>query len=299
MSYIEEVLKKDKRIISDNLRILENFMCIEKDYKKDYELFKINPEIGLLVKKLVLDNPSKIEYIKSLIRESNNQHEIQATSNETEILGVFNSYCKNNDFLQAKKFILESIDTNKESIILKYNAAYFLYEKSDDMQKSIKLLKEIIDQSDSFFEDAYSLIVKCSLKLNFPDFPEIELYVKEMIKYASKPENIILISQFYIDWSNVVKMKSRELDVLKEYDRRRSYKELAQKALNSLTKISTDYQNNHRILYLKSNSYFNLWENEKANNYIDRAIDLIKKSNEGINHLNLYKRFKATIKNRM
>ena len=90
-----------------------------------------------------------------------------------------------------------------------------------------------------------------------------------------KPDTVVAsVEEFLILWSTATKNR-RESDPIADMKKRVRYKELADEGIRLLEPLKS-MRDEHKFHFLLGQAYFNKWENHKAIEPIDKAIDLAK-----------------------
>jgi len=272
---ISDILGVETQAIEACIPTLIDFQCLSKTPVEDTDKYEINPEIRLLTRALA----QKYSTLSSEIRNrilSNYTVDKQLDYSEAELrlIGLYNNYLGEQNFLEAENFIIDQIKKNPESIILKYYYARYQKNHKGDVVGAIKLLESIREKSRNHPE-ILMLLVECYVELDIPNFEQASVYANELSNIDDVALKIRL-AEFYVRWSTSIKMKRCD-DPFDERNRQSKYKDLASKALDILDKIEI---RTHHIFYLIAQSYFNLWEYDDALRMVNKAIDTAEKQGD-------------------
>lgn len=210
------------------------------------------------------------------------------TSEEEEIIGIFEGYAKNQQYADAEDFIKRELKKRPNSILLNYYYALYLKDRRNEIDQAVKILEDLRKISRNH-PTVLKLLFTCYAAVSIPKFESADNLADQiqadLEEYLDQDLELKLgISRFYIRWSISVKM-SRGGDPFEENLRQARYKELANKALKIL--IPLEQQLNqiptpvdilnisvHEVYYRMSQCYFNLWDYDEALRLITKAISL-------------------------
>lgn len=269
MANILEVTVSD---VENSLPPLINFQCIKREFFGNGEKFSINDEIVLLTKSLSRKFPSDVKKIKELVTKSSIEQEFDATIEEFTIAELFEKLLIEGNFLGAEDFIKAQLKNHRKSTLLNYHYSKYLIEKKELYTEAVTILERIRESSNNHIK-VLSLLVECYLSADIPRYEAAHTLILKLEEYADKDKTLcIQVAEFYIKWSSAIKSK-REFDPLDDQLRQQKYKSLTNKALDYL-ELLPQAKNDHRLYYLKSRCYYNLWENNLALKTIKKAISI-------------------------
>ena len=268
---ISEILEVEEIAVSSRIPTLVDFQCLTRMPYERNEKYFINPEIRLLTRALTRNYQELSNTIKEkVVRNFSENRQLEYTIQEAEIISVFDSYISDRDILDAEDFINSKLKEFPQSIILKYYYANYLKDRKKN-EKAIDLLNSIRTPSGNQ-PAILRLLIECYITSTNPRYEEAEIFVEALEKISHHNDaNLCLICEFYVEWSKYVKQFSVRGNKLEEIQRREKYKALARNALLIIDLIQKE---SHKLHYWRSAAYFNIWDNERALSYIDKAIEL-------------------------
>ncbi len=295
---MSDILEVDELILEDRIPLLLNFECLKRINEGNYEKYELNDEIRLLTKSLFYKHKELYQEVRSkFFRNYSIDKQLDYSSEEEVIIGIFDNYLREHQYTEAQDFINEQLKLRPESILLNYYYARFLKERTFDYEGAIQILEKVRETSGNH-TTILKLLFSCYASLSIPKFEKTSLLIEQITENdgGDLKEDVELqleIIRFYIRWSITVRMQQKVNDVLDENIRQAKYKELAKKALSFLNPLETYVMQNksspkiakiniHEIYYWYAESYFNLWDYEKALKMIDKAIKLAESSSQFI-----------------
>ena len=269
---ISDILEIDEVVIKSSLPALISFQCIERINIGVDEKYFISDNVQLLSKGLLSKEDIIQKEIRGkIIKNFTLDKKMDYTTEEMNIIEIFNKYISENNFIEAEDFLNAQLKKHKKSILLKYHFAKYLKEHRREIESAIELLKSI-DKDGFKHPNILRLMVSCYTSMEIPKYDRANKYVNELYTYTDGNDNLkIEISEFYIGWSTFIKESPRLLDPIKEFERKSRYKEVAEFAVDILLKVNEENKD-IRYYYLISHGYYNMWKNDKALEYIDFAI---------------------------
>jgi hypothetical protein len=285
---IADILNVDIREIEKNIPTLVDYQCLSRIAIENTEKYKINPEIRLLTRALALKHGDLSSQIKNkILNNFTIDKQLDYSEDEIQLIGMFNSYLSESNYLEAENFIQEQLKKNPESIILKYYYAQHLKSYKKDVTEAIKLLESVREKSKNHPE-ILMLLVECYMTLEIPNFEKASVYANAL-KGVGEERIQIRLAEFYVRWSTSIKMKRLD-DPFEERTRQSNYKDLASQSLAILDKTRT---RTHHVYSLFAQSYFNLWDYDSALRMINKAIEAAEK--QGDYSQSTYHYFRRTI----
>ncbi len=275
---ISDILELDEDTIEDKIPALVDFQCIKRSNQGEEEKYSVNDEIHLLTKSLALEHTEVANDIEQkIIKNFTLEKRMNYTSEEEEILSIFNSYLREKHFLRAENFIQGELHDNPNSNLLKYHYAQYLKDHKKDLTKAIKILEGIVG-SGYDHPNILRLLVSCFKSLDVPNFNRANIYVDELRNSPlSSDENIKLeIAEFYIDWATSIRLKMN-IDYIEDIKRIQKYQDIARLASELLENIENKTD---KVYYLIAYSYFHQWQYEEAEMMVDLAINISRTDKE-------------------
>jgi len=277
---IVDILGINEYEIENKLPMLINFQCVEKINQGPDEKYALSSNVRLLAKRLTLEYPEIAKQVDLQTRKIF-QAEIKMdfTTHERAIMSCFQDYLKRENYVQGEKYLRDEIEKLPESLYLKYSLAKFLFEKKGDSDSAIQILEKALNElkiKGKFDLNVSRLLLKCFMSCAVPPFERALPYITE-IERKNKSEDIYLeIAEFYIKWSETIRLIPKSSDSLKNYERQSNYKDHAKKGLLILDSIKTIQT--HYFYYLYALAFFNNWDNENALSNIEHAIEVNSKN---------------------
>jgi DNA polymerase III delta prime subunit len=269
---ISDILNVEQSSVEARLGKLMNFQCIIRSSSEIHERYCTNPDVRLLATRLVHDSIELTDAIRRDIARLSGEKRMDYNQEELDAIVIFQQHVADGHLAQAEDFIQERLKQRPESIIYNLHYAKFLKEQKRQPVEAIAKL-ERIRKSSGNDPEVLRLLVLYNIALEPPNFNEAHVFAKELEKYPSNDENIIIdIAEFYTEWATTLKLKI-ELDPIKEMLRQQKYKELSDHAISLLQEHREI--TSHRHHYLLAQCFFNKWEYGMAKSSIDRAIDLL------------------------
>ena len=269
---ISDILEIDEMEIKSLLPSLLNFQCLDRINVGTEEKYSINDNVGLLSKGLLHKEDKVQKKVKSkIIKNFTLDKKMDYTSEEMNIIEIFNKYLAENNYIEAEDFLSGQLKRHKNSILLKYHFAKYLKEQKREIDSAVELLKSI-DKDGFKHPSILRLMISCYISMDIPKYDRAKKYVNELKSYLDENDQIkIEIAEFYIGWSTFIKLSPRCIDPIKEMERKNKYKEIALLAIDTLKQVSED-KKDQRYYYLLSHGYFNMWKNHEAHRVINVAI---------------------------
>lgn len=272
---IADILARDESEIETKIPLLADFQCVKRTNQGRLEKYMVNDEIRLLTRRLVQEHAELAQDIRQKItRNFTLEKQLDYSTQELGILSVFDSYLSEKQFLEAERFIEAELNKSPQSILLKYRYAKYLKEQKRRIEEAIGIL-EAIREPGSNHPNILQLLISCYMSQDVPNYEQASVYVQQIENLPLDDESLKLqIAEFYVRWSNYVKMnRDISFDPIEEMLRQQRYKELADRALVILHQITNK---THKVYYLLAQSYFNKWDYEGAFRMIKKAIQLCK-----------------------
>lgn len=254
---------------------LVNFQCLKKLYQENSEKYIVNDEIRLLSRSLAQKHSLLANDIRNKITINFTvDKQMDFTSEELNLISIFEKYIQENDLLEAEDFIKSQLKEHPHSIVLNFYYARFLKDKKREIDAAIQRLEQIREPSGNHSSILRELS-KYYIALDIPNFDKASIYIIELERSMGNDAAFILeIADFYVKWSTSIKLKS-EINALDEKVRVRKYKDLADKAIELINRVS---ERTHQTYYLLAQSYFNKWNYDVALEMIDRAIGITREN---------------------
>ncbi len=289
---ISDILGLDTQIVEARVPSLIDFQCLSKTPVEDTDKYEINPEIRLLTRALAQKySPLSSEIRNRILSNYTVDKQLDYSEAELQLIGLYNNYLGEQNFLEAENFIVDQIKKNPESIILKYYYARYQKNHKGDAISAIKLLESIREKSRNHPE-ILMLLIESYVDLSVPNFEQASVYANELSSIEDETLKIRL-AEFYVRWSTSVKMKRCD-DPFEERARQNKYKDLASRALSILNDIQL---RTHQIYCLLAQSQFNLWDYVSAYRLINKAIEMAEKKGDFTQSTYYY--FRNTINEKM
>ena len=269
---VAEILGRSEAEIETKIPPLYNFQCIKRNNYGLQEKYEMNPEVRLFTKKLVYENLDLLNEIKQkIVRNFTIEKQMDYTTEEAEVVAIFNNYVSQGQFLDGEDFMKREIK-KRDSILLRYQYAKYMKEQKGDLDGAVDILEGIREPSKNH-QNVLRLLVACCINMDIPKYERASTYVTHLENTPTKDDSLKLeIAEFYVRWSTSIR-KNRQVspDPITEMLRRQRYKGFADKALVWLDQVSDKNQHVH---YLFAESYFNKWDYANALDSIRKAISL-------------------------
>lgn len=306
---ISDILEIQEHLIETRLPELSNFECIKRINLDNQEKYILNDEIRLLTKSLVQRHRDLLQEVRrKYFRNFSFDKRLDYTTEEEEIIEIFEGYLKNREFTDAEDFIKKELKKRPNSILMNYYYARYLKERKNDLGEAIKILENLRKLSRNH-PTILKMLFICYSSLSIPQFENADNLVNqiqaEMGNYLEEDLDLQLeIVRFYVRNSISLKVK-RGIDPYEDNLRQAQYKELAQKALNILRLLIDKFSQVgnpstlngvylHEVYYRSSQCYYNLWNYDDALMYINKAIALVSQADNKF-PLQEYEKFKNNI----
>ena len=252
---ISDILNVDVQIIDLCIPSLIDFQCLSRTPAEGMEKYEINPEIRLLTRALAQKHSELSSKIRNNILSSYTlDKQLDYSDAELQLVGLYNNYLSEQNFLEAENFIKDQITKNPDSIVLKYYYARYQKNYKRDAINALKLLESIREKSRNHPE-ILMLLIECYVDLSIPNFEQASVYANELTGIEDEDLKIRL-AEFYVRWSTAMKMKRFD-DPFEERARQSKYKDLAGHALSILQDVKS---RTHHVYYLLAQSQFNIWD---------------------------------------
>jgi tetratricopeptide (TPR) repeat protein len=288
---ISDILNVDVQIIDLCIPSLIDFQCLSRTPAEGMEKYEINPEIRLLTRALAQKHSELSSKIRNNILSSYTvDKQLDYSDAELQLVGLYNNYLSEQNFLEAENFIKDQITKNPDSIVLKYYYARYQKNYKRDAINALKLLESIREKSRNHPE-ILMLLIECYVDLSIPNFEQASVYANELTGIEDEDLKIRL-AEFYVRWSTAMKMKRFD-DPFEERARQSKYKDLAGHALSILQDVKS---RTHHVYYLLAQSQFNLWDYVSAARLINKAIETAEKQGDFTQSTYYY--FRNTINNK-
>lgn len=268
---ITDILECSDLPLQKCLSTLAAFQCVTSELTINGEFYRINPEVDLLMTRLLQTEQDLFDQIKMLINKNYTlERRMQYTHDEKQIIEIFTTYLSQENFLQAEDFMRDKLKEYPASVALNYYYAKYLNDAKRETARAIEVLENIRESSGNS-PAILKLLVKYYIAQTPPNFASANVYVNELEK-LNDDDTLTDLAEFYVNWSTNIRMRV-DPDPIRELTRREEYKRLADQAIEFLQLIKIP---NHRHRYLLAQSYYNKWDTEKAITLIDQAIDSAK-----------------------
>jgi len=268
---ISEILEINESDVERKIPLLLSFQCLERASQGRDEKYSANDEIRIFTRSLAQENAEIAQAIrKQLTRNFSVDKQMDYTSEEFGILIMFNNYLSEKQYLEAEDFIKDQLERMPESVLLNFYYAKYLKEQKRDFDTAIKILDEIRPRSRNH-PSILRLLVSCFTSLDVPNYTAAKPYVNELENSSLDNEVKLEVAEFYVQASTAIKTRAPSLDPIQEMLRQQEYKELAEKALKTLTQLP---EKTSRVYHLLAQSYYNKWDYFIALKMIDQAIEL-------------------------
>jgi RNA-directed DNA polymerase len=292
---MSDILEINELRIEKSLPLLANFECIRRKVVDDWEKYTLNDEISLLTKSLSREHRELYQEIrKKYFRNFSIDKQMDYSSDEENLIQIFESYVRETQFSEASEFIKDQLRKKPESIILNYYYAKYLKENRIDTTEAIRILEKLTEISGNH-PSVLRLLFSCYSTMEIPNFDKSNNLISQIISDLGDEIEVdmqVEIARFYVRWSIYLRHK-KGIDPYEENKRIHEYKEKAQKAISILQPIEskigdptwnkvTSKINQVEVYYLLSQCYFNLWESTIALKMINKAI-----SSAGFKHPSL------------
>jgi predicted transcriptional regulator len=204
---IADILERDESEVTANIPSLVNFQCVKRAIQGLEEKYVINDEIRLLTRRLIQENTELVRSIREKITKNFTiEKQMNYTTEELGILGIFENYLSQKQYLEAESFIKDQLDKKARSILLKYHYARYLKEQKRETDRAIEILESIREASNNHIS-ILRLLVSCYTSLDIPNFDRASVYVKQIENTPFNDESLKLeIAEFYVRWSISIRM---------------------------------------------------------------------------------------------
>jgi DNA polymerase III delta prime subunit len=283
-----DILEIDQTVIEAKIPLLANFECLKSSNIENQEKYYLNDEIRLLTKSLAQNNRELVQEIRrKYYRNFSFDRQMDYTSEEADIISIFDGYIKNQEYADAGNFIERELKKHTQSILLNYYYAKYLKDRRNDIEKAIQIL-EILRKTSRNHPSVLRLLFNCYTSPLKPNYERAEILVNqikvELGEYLEQePALQMEIARFYVKWSISIKV-SKGIDPYEDQQRVGRYKEFAQQAIDILNPIEKEFSNNltftnrgfrlHEVYYRLGQCFYNLWDYDQAIFNTKRAIGL-------------------------
>jgi DNA replication protein DnaC len=306
---IADILKIEELCIEEKIPMLANFECIRRINQDNQEKYTLNDEIRLLTKSLIQEHHDLVREIrKKYFRNFSFDKRMDYTSEEEEILGIFEGYVKNRGFTDAEDFIKKELKKRPNSVLLNYYYARYLKDRRNEIDQAIKIFEELRKITHNH-PAVLKLLFLCYASLSIPKFESADNLINQIQadlgEYLEQDLDLQLeIARFYVRWSVSIKL-TKGIDPFEENLRQARYKELAKKALDILIPLENQLKQRgsvfeseniklDEVYYRMSQCHYNLWDYDQALRMINKAITLASQSSNTIS-TGEYESFKNSI----
>ncbi len=266
---IADILERDEAEIESRIPPLVNLNCVRRVTHGHTDKFQLNDELRLLTSRLAHEHEGLDRDIRRrLVKNFTIAKQLEYSTEEQEIIEVFNRLLARSQCLEAERHIAKSLEIRPQSLILRTVYGEFLKTQKRDIDGAIQTLEHVRADAHNH-PTVLRLLISCYMSLPVPNFNRASVYVEQLSKLPVEDDKLRLeIAEFYVRWSTSLKMR-RELDPLQEKLRQQQYKELADKALAVLGEIKTK---THEVYYWLAHCYNNKWNYSEAFKMIEVAI---------------------------
>lgn len=309
---IADILEIEEVLVEAKLPLLANFECVRRINQDNQEKYQLNDEISLLTKSLIQEHRPLLQEVRTkYFRNFSFDKRMDYTSEEEEIIGIFEGYVKHREYADAEDFLGRELKKRPNSVLLNYYYARYLKDRRNEVAQAIKILEELRKISRNH-PTVLKLLFLCYASASIPMFESADGLISQIQAdlggYLDQDLELQLeIARFYIRWSVSIKC-TKGIDPFEENLRQARYKELARKSLDVLlsleAKLSSgkdqaEYDNVklHEICYRMAQCYYNMWKYDEALKSINRAISLASQNSSTFS-AEEYKKFKKNISGR-
>lgn len=287
---ISDILEIDEAEIYSKIPVLINFQCVERINQEMQEKYIVNEHVRLFSRSLLIKRSDIANSVRKKITHNFSlDKQMDYTSEEETIIGIFNNYIQDKKWMEAESFFQDQIKKKHSSKLLLFHYAIYLKEHKNDIEGALEILETIVSTGERH-PNIMRLIISCYISKDIPNYDKASIYAKELEIFAHENDQIkVELASFYISWSSVIKTKGWQLDPIIELDRRGKYLELAKIGLSFLDDVD-DKEKTHKICYLLAQGYFNIWKNDKALKMINNALNLVHDNPIGFNYYNKLKK---------
>ncbi len=284
---IVDILQVQEHAVEEKIPLLLGFECIKRVNQDNQEKYLINDAIRLLTKSLVKEHRDLTQEIRqSYYRNFSFDKQLDYTSEEEDVLDVFEGYIKHREFADAEAFIKKELKKRPNSVLLNFYYARYLKNRRNESDSAIKILEGLRDITGNH-PLILKLLFSCYAESSIPRFESADNLIGQIQfnlgDYLEDDFDFqIEMARFYVRWSASIK-NTRGIDRYEENQRRSKYKELAHKALDILVTLESLLNqkkpknisfSRHEIYYRMAECHYNLWDYDRALKMIDKAIAL-------------------------
>lgn len=280
--------------INKHLPTLLNFQCVDRINVGIEEKYRLSNQIGLLSKSLIKENLETTTAIRlSIAQNLTIEKRMDYAVEELEVIDIFKGLLEGRDFEYAENFLKAEIKKRQNSHLLRYHYAMFLRDRKKEFNQAIQLLESLDEEVKKYGKRDVNILlalVSTYNLLDFKNFDKSKQLCSDLLKISATDEVRQLAAEFYISWSTTLKNK-REIDPIEDMKRKNKIKDLAKSAIQQIDDMS-ELRNTPHNQYLMSLAYFNLWETNKAKEFISKAIS---QSHRDVVNLRKYEKFFSMI----
>jgi hypothetical protein len=287
---VSDILEVEEITVEGKIPILYSFECVKSINQGNQQKYILNDEIRLLTKSLAQKHRDLTQSIRQkYFRNFTFDKQMDYTSEEEEIIEIFEGYIKNRQFSEAEDFIKKELKKHQDSILLNFYYAKYLKDRRNEIDNAITILEDLRTRSHNH-PAILKLLLMCYSNASIPKFEHadnlIDQIQADLGEYLKDDLELQMgIARLYIRWSTTLKL-AKGIDPFEENRRVFQYKELANKALGFLQPLeakllqpgpSTHWDIRlHEVYYRMSQCFYNLWEYDNALKMITKAISLGK-----------------------
>ena len=288
LRHMADILLQSELEIGQRLARLVSYQCVEKTSVGTDDKYSITSEARSFTRRLIQEHEASSVNVKKLIANLTIEKRLDYSKDEYEAVMQFQQYLIAGHYLPAEVFIKEKLRDRPDSLVLNLEYAKYLKNQKNRTPEAIERLESILARSGNDPQILRLLMVYYTA-LDDPNYAQADIYARELADVATGNVQMDFeLARFYGSWSTTEKLKF-ELDPNREALRQQRYKELADKAIKILNRMTNrSYERD----YLLAQAYYNRWDYEPALRHIDRAIEILPQTS----HLGPpYRRLRAEI----